>query len=195
MVPLFRSLLFGLNLFYQTIYIPIALMVYFPLWYRFNCTLHPLCDFLGKRRASRLIDELTAFFRHATELGNGWSTKEILHLTEVRDLLDILFVLWIISITLMLIAAKGTRISRCAKFNLLALICLLIIVPFFEYFWTHIFHPLFFDNDYWKTNPSDKSFYIMPAGFFKNSLIFLLITSLTIHTGIWFFFRKSPNKR
>jgi uncharacterized membrane protein len=180
----------GFNLFYLTIYIPIALMTYIPQWYSFNCHLHPNCNFIGYSNALKCIDELTDFFLHMNPLSTDWTTKEKLHLAEVREILDIMALVAILCVILLVITFKRSRISTYALINIVIILSLLLLIPFFKTFWVKIFHPIFFDNNLWRTDYLDRSFYIMPGIFFKYSMIFLITVSSILNACVWLCFKK-----
>ncbi len=189
-----KNALFGVNLFYLTMYVPIALMTYFPLWYTLNCKLHPRCRMIGYENALKYIDQLTGFFFHAGALPYGWTTKEKLHLAEVRDILDILALTAVISIVILAVTFHRSKIAVYARLNLVIILSLLVLVPFFKTFWVQVFHPLLFDNDLWRNNFLDRSYYIMPGVFFKHSMILFISTSALINIFLWFAFKKHRGK-
>ncbi len=180
----------GFSLFYLSLYIPIVLMTYFPQWYTFNCKLHPRCEVIGYSNALKYIDELISFFLHKSILSGEWTLKEKLHLAEVRDILDVLAIIAFSCIILLIASFKRAKISTCALVNLVIILSLLVLLPFFKTFWVKIFHPLFFDNDLWKNNYLDRSYYIMPGIFFKHSLIFFIAFSSLLNGIIWLFFKR-----
>jgi uncharacterized membrane protein len=192
-----RTTLLGISLFYLGLYIPVALMTYFPHWYTFNCKLHPRCNYIGYPLAQKYIDELTGFFLHKNDLIGNWTGKEKLHLAEVRDILDFLAVMAIISIVLLIWLFNRSAISKCALVNMIIILSLLLLLPFFKTFWLKIFHPLFFDNDLWKNNYRDCSYYIMPRAFFKHSIILMVSFAASLNGILWLYFKKyaKPNKK
>ena len=185
-----KNTLLGISLFYIGIYIPIALMAYIPYWYIFNCELHPFCNRIGYPNALGYIYELNDFLLHRSNLSHNWTMKERLHLSEVRDILDVLAVAAILGIIILIAFFKKSKISTYARVNLVITLSLLLILPFFKNFWIKAFHPLFFDNNLWQTNTIDVCFYIMPRDFFKHSTIFLISFSTVINGLLWLFFRK-----
>jgi hypothetical protein len=190
-----KSFLMGTGLFYITVYIPLGLMTYFPIWYKLNCMLHPGCDFIGKSYAAKLIDELNGFFFHRNKLISGWTAKEKFHLLEVRGVIDFLSVLIIAAIIVFVLFFDKQKIATIAFVNMITILSLFVLLFFFKFFWAKIFHPLLFDNNLWRTNPFDRSYYLMPRIFFKNSMIFLIAFSATINGTIWLIFRKkAPDK-
>jgi Protein of unknown function (DUF1461) len=185
-----KKIALNLFLFYLTIYIPIAGMSYLPQWYTVICKLHPRCDFIGQKKAVTLIDELTGFFIHQNDLRSGWTQKEKKHLAEVRDLLDVLAAMAVVAAIGLAFTFNKKYIAKTALINMAIIIVLSTLLLFFKFFWTQIFHPLLFNNNLWKNNPFDRSFYIMPGIFFKYSMIAFFLGSLSINAITWIFTRK-----
>ncbi|NIO81239.1 MAG: hypothetical protein GTN53_09740 [Candidatus Aminicenantes bacterium] len=185
-----KNVFFGLSLFYLTLYIPLAFMTYFPVWYTFNCHLHPNFNIIGLEKANQYIHELTGFFMHKDNLTSGWTYKEKLHLAEVRNLLDIMALIAFFCLILFIVTFNRKKLPGIALFNLIIIFSLLILLPFFNFFWVKIFHPLLFKNNFWRNYPLDRSFYIMPGVFFKHSMIFLISSASIINAIIWSVFRE-----
>jgi hypothetical protein len=178
-----------LSLLYLTLYIPFALMVYFSPWYRLNCRLHSVSKRIEREDAKTFVSELTGFFLHRKNLETHWSEKEKFHLSEVRCIFDFLAGGAILSLVLLGLLFDKKHTRKLAGTNILIIVLLTIIIPFFPYFWVSILHPLFFNNLAWKTNPMDVSFYLLPNAFFKYSIVFLITFSFIENSAIWFCFR------
>jgi len=166
-------------------------MAYFPQWYILNCKIHKRCNYIGYSNAIKYIDELTGFFLHKNSLQKGWTEKEKLHLEEVRAILDVLAIVAGLCTALFIFTFNRSKMATFSIINLLIVLCLLLLIPFFKTFWIKIFHPLLFDNNLWRNNYLDRSFYIMPRIFFKHSMIFLIFGSSLINGSIWFAFKKN----
>ena len=65
-----------------------------------------------------------------------------------------------------------------------------MLIPFFKSFWMDVFHPLLFDNELWRTNRSDVSWYLMPKAFFLRIIIFITLTTLLLNLALWGWSRK-----
>lgn len=154
------------------------------------CLFHTRCGKMNKQLATRFIKELTSFFIHTGELTTYWSAKEKYHLIEVRNILDILAMTAVVFIILFFLTVQRKNLSTQARLNVFITSGLVVLIPFFNIFWTGVFHPLLFKNDLWLNTPKDVSFYIMPGVFFKYSMVFLIIATIIINGAIWFFFRK-----
>ena len=165
-------------------------MTYFPQWYIFNCKLHQRCKYIGYPTAVKHIHELTDFFRHKENLPSQWTIKEKLHLAEVRDIFDFLAIMAVIGIILFIISFNRFKIANFALVNILIILSMLLVIPFFRTFWIKIFHPLLFDNKLWWTNHLDRSFHIMPESFFKYSIIFMIAVSFALNVVVWLYFKR-----
>ena len=186
LLRLLRTILLGFCLLYLTIYIPIAGVLYLPFWYEANCQWHNRCHLFGEEKAAHRIDELTGYMRHTGELASeDWTTKEKWHLAEVRHIFDVLFFTALGAAGGLTLMFNAKTIRRAGIANIGILICLCGILPFFGYFWRDIFHEWLFDNAYWKNNPGDVSYYIMPRVFFKHTMILVLTTAVAINAGFF----------
>ncbi|MCX6584930.1 MAG: DUF1461 domain-containing protein [Candidatus Aminicenantes bacterium] len=114
-----------------------------------------------------------------------WSAKEKFHLNEVRGIFDVLAGTAILSLALFGFTFNKKHTRKLAGINTLIIISLLLIIPFFRYFWVSILHPLLFNNLAWKTNPMDVSFFLLPPAFFMYSTIFLIAVSFIINLSLW----------
>jgi len=161
-----------------------------PYWYKLNCNLHTRCEEIGYERSYRGIDELTSFFLHRGELTSFLTKKEKLHLSEVRGIFDEMFYIGIIAIILLVITFERRWISRFAIINVLIILSLLVVLPFFKTFWTEVFHPILFDNDLWRNNRFDLSFYIMPRKFFMYTMVLLIVLCSLINIALWSICRR-----
>ena len=176
-----------LSLAYLSLYLPVAVVVYTPYWYKVNCGFHGRCDTVGSENAARGIDELVSYFRHSRRELNDyfWTDKEKNHLSEVRDITDNLALFGVIFLFVFLFTYDPGRIRRFCVANMVGICSLLLIVPFFGYFWRHVFHPLFFHNRNWLNTPRDFSYYIMPRVFFKYTLIYMIAASVLINVFLF----------
>lgn len=190
-VQVLKRLVSWFCLLYLTLYIPFGFMVYFSPWYLLNCRLNPISRRIDPGKARIYINELTGFFLHRVFLETGWSEKEKFHLNEVRGIFDYLAGMAIISLALLGIMFNKEYIGKLAKVNMLIILSLILILPFFRYFWVSILHPLLFNNMAWKTNRLDVSFYLLRPSFFIYSTIFLIISSFIENFVICLSFRRS----
>lgn len=173
--------------FYLTLYLPVFTSLYIPHWYTANCHFHGRCERVGLQKSHQGIHELTSYYRHTSDNlpSSFWTAKEKLHLEEVRHMTDSLFYTALIALVLFFICFD-IHVLRCfALINLLSILMLLFILPFFPYFWRHIFHPLLFTNMNWLNTPNDFSYYILPRAFFRNTLIFMIVSSSLINLAVF----------
>ncbi len=185
--------LLAITLLYLSIYLPIAGVLYSPLWYDANCHWHDRCHRFGEQKAADRIDELTAYMRHMGDLSSSdWTIKETWHLEEVRRIFDALFFTGLAAAGVLIFLFNAKTLSRAGLANIGILLCLCAILPFFGYFWRDVFHEWLFDNTYWKNNPRDVSYYIMPRVFFKHTMMLVIGVSAFINAGVFlgFFYRQ-----
>lgn len=184
-----RGLLF-FGLLYLSLYVPLTFLVYLPGWYELNCNWHSRCDIIGMERTERAITELTRYFRHQGELDEAWSKKERMHLAEVRPIYDCL--LFGSSFALLALGIGWNRryASRTALWVAGSIAALTLVLPFFATFWTQIFHGLLFDNDLWRNNRGDLSWYFMPRQLFMYSVILLIAAAVTANLLVAWFARN-----
>lgn len=176
-------------LFFLSLYLPFVLVTYFPSWYHLNCQWYPHCENIGSERAISGINDLTSFFWHEGELAAFSTQKEKLHLSEVRKIFDSMFVVFVMSLLLLILTFDRRAIARCALVSMGILSFCLALSPFFTTLWRDV-HPLLFDNELWKNNRSDLSYYLMPNQFFKYTMLLLIASSFLFNVLIWFRFRK-----
>lgn len=171
-------------------FISLAVVIYTPWTYQFNCHWNPRCEQLGLAKIDASSSELARFFRHDLILPSPpWSEKEVLHLTEVRGMYDQAFCLFLLITAVFVIdfvlnkRAQRYQAYAVVSRNLMLglLVLMLAISPFFRFFWIEIFHPLVFSNDLWRTDPQDISWYLMPSYYFLWVIIFLLATTLILN--------------
>jgi len=183
---------FGFSLLYCSLYLPLILIIYFSFWYSFNFRFHKRYLIIGKEYAENLINELINFFWHKGQLNAGWSQKERIHLTEVRNILDMILIIAIVCTIIIFLFFRELKpkLSFFFTANVLFILILFLIVPFFKLFWVKLFHPLLFRNNLWRNSFKDLSYYILPGIVFRNSIIYLLSSSLSINAVSLFITRK-----
>lgn len=194
-----KRIVFPLLLLFWLFCLPLAFSIYTPYLYQTNCYWNERCERMGEEKTAQSINELTGFFlHHSNELKRPWTIKENLHMREVRAIYDRVFIIFalitlIFIIDLWFIPHAARRYSRYAANSLLISTCLAILaialIPFFSSFWMHIFHPLLFDNELWRTNPRDISWYLMPKAFFLRVIIFICVSTLLLNILLWWFGR------
>jgi hypothetical protein len=185
LVSTLKGIILFPTLFYLTIYAPLVFIVYLPYWYKINCNWNERCDMIGYERAEKGFDDLTSFFLHKGELVSFWTKKEKLHLAEVREMFDKMFIFAIICVISLILTFDRGRVSRFAIANSAIILAFLVVLPFFTTFWREVFHPLLFNNQLWMNNRYDLSFYIMPRQFFKYTTVLLVASSVILNLAIW----------
>lgn len=162
-----RVTLAFLGLLLIALWLPIAAVTYMPGWHAASCDWHPRCDNYGREAAMQRIDELRTFMQHRSTLSPlSWTAKESAHLAEVRGMLD-KFAVFALLGALVFAHADAVQRARVARWAMLSAAAGVIVLPFFGAFWKEFFHPLLFDNNLWKNNSSDASWWIMPRVYFQ----------------------------
>jgi hypothetical protein len=183
-----KSTAFFFALFYLTLYLPVMTVAYSSFWYRINCKFHGRCDIVGKEKAVLGISELTSFFRHGKENLEEpfWTVKEKSHLSEVKGMFDVLSLICVPAFVLFFLCYDEKRMKQFSLVNIaLVISLLLLILPFFKFFWGRIFHPLLFTNKNWLNTPLDFSYYIMPRVFFRNTVVYLVFAAVLINLAVY----------
>ena len=179
--------LYGVVLFYTTLWLPMAALVVSPSWYEVGCRWHGRCVLLDEGQAPRAISELTSFFLHKKELADpGWTLKEKQHLKEARLRMDIATLLAALGLIFLFWMGKKSVVRKGAIFSFSLLLAVGALLPFFAYFWRHIFHPTLFSNRLWLNTPADLSFYLMPRSFFFWTVVAGLGVSFCLNFLVWF---------
>jgi len=185
-----RRFVLGASLFYLTVWVPLAFVVYVPAWYHASCHWNPRCEVLGERRVVRAVEELTRFFRHQDELGTGWSAKERLHLAEVRGIYDTLAFGAVLALIGLIAGFERRAAARAALINVAVVAAVLGVLPVFRPFWMDVFHPLLFDNELWRTNRFDITWYITPVVYFRWTVALLVAATATLNLLVWLGLRR-----
>lgn len=180
----------GVVLFWVCVYPLLAVQIYTPWWYQASCVWHERCEQLGQAKAEQAISELSQFWQHRGELSSMWTPKEQAHLLEVRPMFDAIFWVFLLAVLLGMKLITRVNISGLALGNALSILSLLLLLPFFEYFWIDVFHPLLFDNMNWNNTRADISWYLMPKSLFFFGLIALIAWVFTVNMLIWLRTRK-----
>lgn len=185
---------------YLLVCLPLGLIVYTPYAYQWYCPINPRCELISTAFAQQSIQQLTDFLQHqSARLFSPWSHKEQLHMLEVRRMYDVaagLFAVLLVWLSYDLrqpharIRYRG-YVQHSLYFSLGLLLISLLIMPFFQYFWLHIFHPLLFNNQLWRIDQSDISWYLMPRQFFMWVIGFIVVCSLLLHVLLWCLLRPS----
>ena len=185
-----RPFVLGASLLFLSLYLPLAGMIYLPFWYQLNCHWHGRCERLGEQRTERSITNLTAFFSPREAFHERWSEKEKAHLGEVRDIYDALALLALLAALALALSFDRARIARPALINVCVIAALLLVLPVFEYFWRHVFHGALFDNELWKTNRRDITWYLTPRTLFRNAVMALVGAGMAINLAVWWLARE-----
>jgi len=185
LLKLIKNVLVFSSLFYLTFYLPFVFVAYNPYWINYNCENNQRCSKVKTEFRVNAVNELTSYLSHRGELNTGWQKNEKIHMSEVRHIFDIMFMAALASLALLLIIRKDRMsLYKFAIINIVIAIALLLIVPNFKTFWRDVFHPLLFNNDFWKMSRQDVSYYITPRSFFKLTTIVILSTWMSLNVLI-----------
>lgn len=176
-----RSLLFTVSSLIISLCIPLFFMVYLTPWYTFNTSVETT-KYLGSDTIEAAHKNLAKFFFHTEELSPTlWSSSEIIHMDDVRTIYDQTLVIFILALITTTILWTKQRVKKSLKVNIFLPLTLLLLLPFFSYFWSNIFHQILFTNDFWITSPSDLSYHLFPLSFFIKSLIGITVSASVIN--------------
>lgn len=176
-----------LSLAYLTFFLPVMTVAYFPFWYKANCGFHGRCAVAGEEKAFLGIDELVAYFRHTRSdlVSPFWTWKEKKHLAEVRGMLDTMTILCVPALLMLAFSFEIRRARRSAVVIMIAAGSLFLVLPFFKFFWRHVFHPLLFSNKNWLNTPLDFSYYILPRVFFQYTVVVIVAMTILVNLAIY----------
>jgi hypothetical protein len=114
--------------------------------------------------------DLIGFFIYLSPLDSAvWTAKEILHYIDVRSILDLFYNGFLFCLIFIVFNFKKINFSNLkfvSRYLKYIILFPLVTLPFFNYFWNNIFHPLLFSNDLWLMYPGDLSYYIFNEWFF-----------------------------
>ncbi len=185
-----KRLIFPILVLLWLFYLPLAFVVYTPYSYPLYCHWNIRCTYLDAPTLEQAPLELTEFFRHQrSTLTPPWSIKETQHMLEVRGMYDKALILF--SAITLIFSVDVWRSKHLANYyaytktslrialGLAALI--VVIAPFFGTFWMQVFHPLLFNNELWRTDQNDLSWFLMPKQYFLWVILFLFGMTLLLH--------------
>ena len=165
-------------------------LIFSASWFEFNCRFHDRCANLNPVGVEERVRNMGQFFLHREALAADWDPRGAAHLADVRALYEKLAVLAAASFVCLvyLLATRPKVLGAIAKgATLLLIICVVGVLPVFGLFWEHVFHPLLFDNDLWRTRPGEILWSLSPRVFFKNSAIALLGSSSALCGALWWY--------
>jgi integral membrane protein (TIGR01906 family) len=127
-----------------------------------------------------------------------YSQKELIHLEDVRKIIDIFKILEILSIIALIVTGlyivfkfgvsrllKGLQVGAVVTVVFLGSVMLWALIDFNSIF--YFFHILSFSNDLWLLDPAtDYLIMMFPSGFFFDSAILVVATIIAVAILIWF---------
>ncbi|MCA9379967.1 DUF1461 domain-containing protein [Candidatus Dojkabacteria bacterium] len=135
--------------------------------------------------------------------GSFYSTEDILHLYDVKNMLTALYFLFTISLISIIAIYRSKRntinLNLAKKYSLFYIIALtilgLISIFNFDNFFTSI-HELSFSNDYWLLDPKSSNLIkFFPQNLFLEVLVIIIITNLLLHISFIMLSEKINGKR
>lgn len=178
------------SVLFLTLYLPLCFTVYFPTWYTFNYVGQGTYDTVTPYVADYATGNLVKFFLYMEDLNILWTPGEALHMFDVRIIYTCLFIFAVLAMICVFKFFDEDLVIKFSKWNLFIIPFGLLVLPFFKFFWTTIFHPLLFRNNLWQMSPNDLSYTLFPNSFFINSIIFIVFTAMIENLFIWFKFSK-----
>jgi len=171
------------SLIFLTLYIPLSFTIYSNSWYNFNSNPQ---NVLSKNDLNNATSNLINYFEHKENLNILWNEKEKKHMSDVRQIFDFLFIIFILNLINLFIFFKKKLIKKFVKINILVISSFILLLPIFQFFWNNIFHLIMFNNNFWIINPNDISYYLFPLSFFYNSTIFIILISIILNLVVYF---------
>ena len=140
---------------------------------------------------NNISSNLINYFKGKETLGNYYTEREIIHLEDVKKLINnslklfyIIFLFLLIIISYLLQKKEQKILCKILKYggilNLIiyTIIFLLSLLNFEKFFIK--FHQIFFRNDYWILNPQDILVNLFTEQFFSSILRKIIATSLIL---------------
>ena len=145
-----RKYAFLSSVFYLIFYISISVTIYSLLWYDINFQSQNLYEVLERGYVEQNKINMIDFFLYKSDLNDNWLYEEKVHLNDVRNIYAVLFILGLISFFIIGFFWDKKYIKvKYFIINIFILLSLLLILPFFRFFWDEIFHLIMFRNNYW----------------------------------------------
>jgi integral membrane protein (TIGR01906 family) len=127
-----------------------------------------------------------------------YSQKELIHLEDVRKIIDIFKMLSVLSLVLFLVMGlymyfkfgfsqllKSLQVGAVVTVVSLSFVMLWALIDFNSIF--YFFHILSFSNDLWLLDPAtDYLIMMFPAGFFFDSAVLIVATIIAVAIIVWF---------
>lgn len=134
---------------------------------------------------------------------NFYSNEDILHLYDVKNILNVLYYIYGISIFAAFIIVKYKRkyinLNKVNKFCrlhiLVTMLVFTLVILNFSFFFT-LAHQIAFSNDYWLLDSrSSNLIKFFPQSLFIEVFILVIITNLLLHISFIMLTNKSNGKR
>lgn len=166
-----KNILFVISFLFISLYLPFLVLTYSPFYYQSQIENNTFA-----------IDNLRSFFLYQEQLNPEiWNEKEILHMTDVRNLFFITHIFASLSLVFLFLIKPKNILKYFLYVNGTLLFIFLLIFFFFSFFWKNIFHSLLFRNNAWIITPEDISYYLFPESFFIKYILILFISYILIN--------------
>ena len=179
MVHSLKNLFLSVNSIYVLLYLPFSVVVYSPYWYLINTKQYSPSRHGVVKEA---IQNITDYFMHFGKLHSHiWSSKEILHLQEIRGIYDALFVMLCIALVICLVFVRKSTLQAVTSiralycYGLFIAITTTLIVTSFKPIWSFL-HKVSFNNNYYIYTKHDMSAVLFPHAFFQNSIMLIFFS-------------------
>lgn len=163
------------------------LVVFDDDFYKSEFEKYDVYERFDKETADSAVENLISYMKSDVPLSDFFNEKEKLHMVDVRDIMQKLFLLFYILFSVVVINFLFNKKSFFKTLLFGGIITLIIILLFFILSYTSFdfifykFHEFSFSNDFWKLNPEvDNLKALMPDGFFYDALVrIFFITSFS----------------
>lgn len=184
------KVLFFISIIYLSLFVPLMIVVYSASWYDYNYKTQEITKQIITTNKDNATNNLIGFFSYKNSLNDLWNQKEKTHMNDVRTIYLYLEIFAMICLILFLFTFDKTLIVKYSKYNLIVILALLVVLPFFAIFWNTIFHQTLFNNDFWLMNQNDISYYLFPIKFFRNSFLFIVFFAEFENVLLYFISKK-----
>lgn len=147
--------------------------------------------FNGKVVPDNKYEEIKSFLFGEQSLSVFFDAREKAHLNDVKniiqDMIKIEIALTLTFICLLIFISKEVLIKAVitsSVINLFLIFLSLLVFINFEYFFSGIFHPLLFRNDYWQLDENSNLLHLTPYGFYLEAYKIILFRLFLISIGI-----------
>lgn len=171
--------------------ISLILHIYPSTNYNIQYSLNDINSTINESQFEKTTTNLRHFFLHTTSLNTSiFTSQEIQHYKDVRNIYDIILLSMILSCILLLsLRIKRYELLKATKIIFLTLPLTLLLLPVFSFIFNTIFHQILFSNSFWIMHPHQISYHIFPEKFFLYSFISIIMI-IEIFAGVTYYILK-----